>query len=415
MDIAALMLAGVLSLFYRSFMAVLAPFVTADLGVSPSQLSTAVGAWFLFFAVAQVPTGLLLDRVGPRRLVGASVVFGAGGGALLLATAQGALAVQAALALLGAGCAPIMMSGMYLLARRHDPARFATLIAVFMGVAGLGNILSAAPLSWAATLFGWREVMLALTALTAALGALAWAVIRDPPLLEAPARDEPLHRRLGLDGLWELVRHRPLWPIIPIAFTAYAASGGLRGLWAGPYLADIHGLSPTQIGNATLAFALAMTIGNASIAPLDRVLGTRKWLMAGANAIGLACICALAFANPGPWTAAALLVGTGYFCATYALLIAHFRGFVPERLTGRGVTLVNVFGFTGVALGQFATGALADPWLAAGEPATAYDRVFLWYALTLAAALVVYVAFAKDARPGQSAEQAAEHPGPRAK
>jgi MFS family permease len=404
MDIAVLLLAGILSLFYRTFMAVLAPFLAADPGVTSAELSTGVGAWFLAFALAQIPTGLLLDRVGPRRVVGGGLALAAAPGALLLALAQSALTVQVALALLGAGCAPIMMSGMYLFARRYDPARFATLIALMMGVAGAGNLLSAAPLSWAAEAFGWREVVFALAAITFALGVLTWALIRDPEVIDRPAPGAGLAARMGLDGLWELVRLPALAPIIPIAFTAYAASGGIRGLWAGPYLAEVQGMDPVMIGWVTLAFALAMTLGNATIAPLDRVLGTRKWLMAGANTIGLICIAALAAAEPSPWTAAALLIGTGYFCATYALLIAHFRGFVPERLTGRGVTLVNVYGFTGVALGQFATGWLADPLLEAGAPAAAYDRVFLWYAVTLAAALVIYALFAKDAKPGQQAE-----------
>ena len=98
------------------------------------------------------------------------------------------------------------------------------------------------------------------------------------------------------------------------------------------------------------------------------------------------------------------MTACGFFGATYAVLIAHWRSFVPLRLTGRGVTLINVTGMMGTALGQFATGAISDAPLAAGDFAAGYERVFLWYAVTLLIGLTVYALFARDARPDQVAE-----------
>ena len=149
--------------------------------------------------------------------------------------------------------------------------------------------------------------------------------------------------------------------------------------------------------------AVVMTVGIFLFGPADRVLNTRKWLILAANGTGCLCMWALALAAPGREAAIGLIMAIGFCGATYALMVAHYRSFVPARLTGRGVTLINVFGMAGVALGQFATAWLADPLLAAGEVEAGYDRVFLWYAATLGAALVVYLVFSKDAKPGTAA------------
>ena len=53
--IAALILAYVLSQFYRAFLAVLTPVLKADLGVTAADLASASGWWFLAFAAMQVP------------------------------------------------------------------------------------------------------------------------------------------------------------------------------------------------------------------------------------------------------------------------------------------------------------------------------------------------------------------------
>ncbi|EKD61795.1 MAG: Major facilitator superfamily MFS_1, partial [uncultured bacterium] len=88
LGLAALILAYVLSQFYRAFLAVLTPVLAADLGATPESLASASGLWFLAFALMQIPVGEALDRFGPRRT--ASILLAVGGlGAGLFAAATG--------------------------------------------------------------------------------------------------------------------------------------------------------------------------------------------------------------------------------------------------------------------------------------------------------------------------------------
>ena len=188
--IAALILAYVLSQFYRAFLAVMAPVLKADLGVSAADLASASGWWFLAFAAMQVPIGSLLDRIGPRLTTGALMAVGAVG-ALVFAKAAGALQLKLAMALIGIGCAPVLMASYFIFARQFSPAVFGTLAGLTIGIGSLGNVASALPLSAAVADFGWRETMLGLAAITGAVALVILVLVRDPPRL-ATARDGSL-------------------------------------------------------------------------------------------------------------------------------------------------------------------------------------------------------------------------------
>ena len=68
--LAALTSAYVLSQFFRTALGVVAPEIASDLGLEPARLGVLSAAWFLAFAAAQIPVGVALDRLGPRRTVG---------------------------------------------------------------------------------------------------------------------------------------------------------------------------------------------------------------------------------------------------------------------------------------------------------------------------------------------------------
>lgn len=376
----ALLLAYVLSQFYRAFLAVLTPVLQADLGLTAADLATASGWWFLAFAAMQIPIGSGLDRLGPRWTTGMLMAVGAGG-AFLFSQATGAFQIKLAMALIGVGCAPVLMASYFIYARSYSPAIFGTLAGVTIGVGALGNVASSLPLSAAVAAFGWRPTVLGLAAITAAVALAILALVRDPPRLVAA----------GDGSLLDLLRNRSIWPILAIMAVCYTPIAGLRGLWVGPYLADVQGADQIEIGRISLWIGLAMVAGNFAYGPLDRWLGTRKWVIFGGNALTLAALVVLWwFAAGPPGMAVAALVAAGFFGASFPMVIAHGRAFFPPHLMGRGVTLLNLFGIAPVGLAQIVTG-----WVHAATPATTpaapYAAVFLFFAVTTAAGLSVYL------------------------
>jgi MFS family permease len=396
--LAALALAYVMSQFYRSFLAVLTPALTVELSASKAELSAASGAWFAAFALAQFAVGISLDRYGPKRTAAIMLALGGGGGAFLFAVATAPWMVTTAMALIGIGCAPVLMASVFIFARTYRPAQLAILTSWLVAFGSAGNVIGASPLAAAAEAFGWREVIAALGVITLLIALGIALFVRDPERASS-------ENGTGLSGYLELLRIRTLWFIIPLIALNYAPAAGIRGLWAGPYLTDVYGADALVIGNVTLFMALAMVGGAFLYGPLDTFFGTRKWVATAGNALGVVSIVVLAL-NPVPGITqlTVLFVLIGVFGGSYGLLMAHGRAFLPAHLTGRGVTLLNFFSIGGVGVAQFATGAVYEAGVVPGEPAAGYQALFWFYALTLAVTIVIYL-FSRDAKPERPAEE----------
>ncbi|WP_171240398.1 MFS transporter [Ruegeria sp. HKCCA5491] len=380
-----LCLGYVLSQFFRAFLAVLSVDLGRDTGATPEDLAFASGLWFLIFAAMQLPVGWALDRVGPRLTAAALLLIGGAGGAALFAIASTPFHVAIAMGLIGVGCSPVLMASYYIFAREFPPARFATLAALMLGVGSVGNLVASYPTALAVELMGWRATMWVLALFSGAIALGILTTVHDPKRVETD------HKGSVLD----LVKQPALWAILPLMLVAYAPSAATRGLWAGPYLSDIFALSTTQIGTATLIMGAAMIAGTFTYGPLDRILGTRKWVIFGGNALGVIALSLLClWIDNSVWVSIVLISIIGFVGASFPVIMAHGRAFVPPHLVGRGVTLLNLFGIGGVGFAQFVTGRIHAATVDI-SPSAPYTAIFGFFAVTLAIGCVIYL-FSRD-------------------
>ena len=380
--IVSLILAYMLSQFYRAFLAVLSPVLQTELGAGPGDLALSSGLWFVTFAAMQIPIGSALDRIGPRRTVASLLALGGAGGAVVFALAQAPWHLQVSLALLGIGCAPALMGSYYIFARNYPAAIFGTLAGAVVGFGSLGNILGAAPLVWIIGALGWRATLWALAAVTLAVAGAILIFVRDPERLETTGPRGSLTELLGL---------RALWFILPLLSVNYAASAAIRGLWAGPYLAEVYGANDVLIGRATLAMGIAMVLGSFLVGPLSmRMRSVRRTTLIfnGGAVLVMAMLWLFPAASLG--LSVALLALVGLSGASYTLLMAHGRAFLPPHLVGKGVTFLNMFSIGGAGVLQFTSRPV---YLAASDgqtPAGTYSELFLFFLIPLTIGFVLY-------------------------
>ncbi|WP_170790163.1 MFS transporter [Ruegeria lacuscaerulensis] len=380
-----LCLGYVLSQFFRAFLAVLSVDLGRDIGATPEDLAFASGLWFLVFAAMQLPVGWALDRVGPRLTSTVLLLVGGAGGALIFAVASTPFHVAVAMGLIGVGCSPILMASYFIFAREYPPARFATLAALMLGVGSVGNLVASYPTALAVELMGWRATMVTLALFSGVIAIGILFTVHDPKRVETD------HKGSVLD----LLKQPALWAILPLMLVAYAPSAATRGLWAGPYLSDIFALSTTQIGTATLIMGASMIAGTFAYGPLDRILGTRKWVIFGGNALGVVALTLLClWIDNAVWLSVVLISVIGFTGASFPVIMAHGRAFVPPHLVGRGVTLLNLFGIGGVGLAQFVTGRVHAATVDI-SPSAPYTAIFGFFAISLAIGCVIYL-FSRD-------------------
>ncbi len=390
----------ILSQFFRSSIGVIAPELVRDLGLSPQTLGLAGGVFFLALGCAQIPVGMSFDRFGPRLTVVAVSVF-AVFGTVWTATADSAAHLIAGRFLVGFGCGASFMSCVVLLIRWFPPDRIGTMYGRIFAVSQIGNFLAATPMAWMSEAVGWRSVYGAsAVVLLAVIGIFAWAVRDHPPERPAPHRGSETPSQM-LRGFLEVLRLPNYKKVVAVHMVAYATLATVLGLWAGPYLHDVHGLDGVDRGNVLLAMTAAQVAGMLWLVPLERRLNTRKGVIIGGAVCVIAILLLLAvLAEPPLWLAIALLVALCGASTYSPIIIAHAASLVPPSLQGRGSAMANIGQVTGSFLLPVFTGAIAGLFeqTAQGYPALAYRWIFAFIAAALATGVAIY-SRAEDLKP----------------
>jgi MFS family permease len=387
-----------ISQFLRNSVGVIAHDLARELDLSATELGLLSSAFFLAFAAAQIPVGIAIDRYGPKQTLIGSAVLCILGTALFAAATSGALLIGAR-ALMGLGCSSFFMAPLTIYARRFPPERFAFLTSVHLGIGSIGTLVATAPLASAAALAGWRVAFAAAAALTALA---AFAVLVVVPSAEASRAPRESWRETFV-GVASAMRVPSFWPVFLAHATAYSSFATVIGLWAGPWLSDVHGVDLETRGRLLLIGASAQIAGVFAWGYGDRYFRSYRRAVLTAASLGVALLL-FAAAVPLSRTGAAVWLGLYGFAVAYSPIItAHGKSLFPAALTGRGITLMNMGTMGGVFLLQLGTGALVDlvgrgAHGAYGEGA--YRAVFLVLGLAIAASLMPYMQ-AKDPHPSK--------------
>jgi len=389
-----------LSQFYRVSNSVIGPELAAELHLGPAEFGIAGGAFFVALLFAQIPVGMAFDRWGARRTVTSLSVL-AIFGAVLLSRAANASDLVAARFLVGVGCSASFMSAVFLCSRWFPGARYTMVLSWVFACSNLGTLAAATPLAWASSTIGWRAAFVALGGITAVVAVLFHVYVRDDPPGKAatPLRKESLAE--VWQGLLEVWRTPGLGPVFAIHTFTYATMVTVLGVWAGPYLFDVHGLDSVARGNVLLAMAVAQIAGLLCFGPMDRVFGTRKKVVICGSLLMISVLASLAaLESPALSVAIALLVALPFTSSFAVVVVAQGRALFAERLTGRGVTTVNIAQVLGSAALPIASGYIVGAFVVPGLPApeAAYRAVFASLAACNVFGLLVYLR-SRDSRP----------------
>lgn len=351
-----------LSYFFRSVNAVISPDLVAAFSLSADELGLLTAAYFLAFALFQLPLGVLLDRFGPRRTNGALLLV-AGLGAIVFGTARDANALLAGRALIGLGVSGCLMSSikafMLWFPSEHLPAR----IGWVMFAGGLGALAATAPVEAALALTDWRGVFLLLGVATWVAAAAIFLIV---PERDTGTGGETLAQ---LASAMATVFGSALFWRIAVACTLFQGLNmAVQGLWAAPWLADVAGLSRADVATSLLALAAATMCGFPFWgAVAARLAGSGVTPMSVFAFATGAFLCVQALLVLGV-TASPLLLWTafGFFGTSGSLAFTVLSRSFPVGLTGRANTALNLLVFLAAFAIQWLFGVMVNLWPAPG-------------------------------------------------
>lgn len=391
-----------ISQFYRASNAVIAPLLMRDLSLDAEELGLMSASFFYAFALMQIPLGILLDRLGPRRTMTVLSLF-AVLGAVLFAWADSFSSGVIGRILLGVGMACNLMGTLKLLTTWFKPAIFATLSGMVLSIGTLGSMAAATPFVLLVHGTGWRPAFTLIAGINLVLILVFYRVVRDRPPAETDTSSPPpveLKMEDILAGLHVLFTQKDYWIISCGSFFRYGVFAAVQTLWAGPYLINAMGLSPMAAGNVIFLLNIGLIVGGPVWGSLsDRVIKSHKGVVTASLLLFSGSILAMAFLPEGVGLPILIFLFFcfGFSAGTANVFYAHIKDLMPLELSGVAMTGVNFFTMLGAAVFLQGLGSLMQriyPEAALGI--SAFRCAFLLCALLLLAAAILYL-FTRDA------------------
>lgn len=361
-------LAYILSFFHRFAPAAIAGDLQQAFAASSAELGGLAATYFYVYTVMQIPTGILADTLGPRRIVAIGGVI-AGIGSLLFGLADTLAMASAGRLLVGLGVSVTFISLLKLNAAWFHDRHFATLTGLSILLGNVGSLLAASPLAWVLAFTSWRTVFVAVGVLSLILALLAWLLVRNhpgeaglPSLREIDGKAaHPAHQGHWADGLLVVLKNRATWPGLWVNLGLSGSLFAFGGLWAAPFLQDVYGMSRSAAAAHTTLLLAGFAIGAFTIGSLSDRLGRRKPVMIAAAAAY--CLCWLPWVfgwQVPPLLGHALFFVMGLGASSFTLTWSCAKEVNPHALSGMATSVVNTGGFLGTGILQPLAGWAID-------------------------------------------------------
>ena len=356
--LAVVIAAYVLSFFHRFAPAGIAGDLAAAFQTSAASLGVLAATYFYIYTLMQVPTGVLVDTLGPRRILVTGSLLAAAG-SLMFGLAPDLTVAMLGRTLIGLGVSVVFIAMLKLIALWFDERRFATMVGLSMLIGNAGSVLAGTPLATLAEITSWRGVFVGTAVLSLLLALGSWLLIRDDA---TPGKDKPGFDRTAIMGaLAGVLRNRATWPPVIVNFGLTGSFFTFGGLWLTPYLINIHGLSAVAAaGHLSLYFA-GFAVGCLGVGSLSDRIGRRKPVLFGSGLLVCAFwalwLSAVQLPLALSYTAFGLM---GVVTAGFSLTWACAKEVNPPQLSGMSTSVTNMGGFLAAALIQPAVGLVMD-------------------------------------------------------
>ena len=354
--------------YQRVSPAVMTDELMRSLRIGAGELGNLSGFYFYAYVAMQLPTGVLVDSWGARKLLIWGPLIAAGGTLLFGATSNFALACLGR-ALIGGSTAVAWVVLLKLSTHWFAERKFAMLSGLGLFFGNIGALLAQLPLRLLINNFGWREVVLGSAAVILAVGVLALMFVKNDPsddgfLSYAPMK---LQRREQaglvdvLKGLTKIFRYRNTWLIFLAQGAVVGAILSFTGLWGTPFLKARFGVQSTTAASVCSVMIVCWAVASPLCGALSDKIGRRKPIHT------MGCVIAtigwgVMFYATGLSLTAFVFVAAITSLASGAVVVgfAYGKESVPIQFLGTISAIVNIGNMIGPMILQPGIGWLLD-------------------------------------------------------
>jgi predicted MFS family arabinose efflux permease len=396
-----------LSFLFRTINASISPVLASDFGLGAAETGLLASVYFLVFAGAQIPIGVLLDRYGPRRVQSVLLVI-AVGGTSLFGNADNFAELLAGRAMIGLGVAASLMAGLKAIVMWFPRDRIAFVNGGMIMLGSLGAVTATTPTDWLLSWIGWRSLFEVLTIATLATAGLIYFAVpkSDRSSKGSVSSGKPLTLR-------SIFSDPRFLRIAPLSATCIGSSWAMHSLWAASWLADVEGFDRQGVINQLFTMAIGISLGALLLGTLADRLRKRgistEALLAAFGALFMLAELALIMRVPlpsiVPWSIVSV-VGAATVLS-YAIIADYF----PVEIAARANGALNLLHFGSAFAVQYGIGLIVNQWAPQDGhyPLDAYQTAFgfglvlqfaalLWFAVPWLRSFVRFIFVPADGR-----------------
>ena len=380
-----------IAFFHRVAPGTIANELQSAFAVSGAALGALAATYFYVYAVMQLPTGVLVDTLGPRKVLTVGGVI-AGIGAVLFGIADNVAAAAVGRTLTGLGVSVSFISALKLNAAWFDEPQFATAASLTNAVGLTGALAATVPLAWVITLISWRNVFVGIGIASFAIAVLTWIYMRDQPVTAARgavAASVTVEPGRWYHGLHEVMHNRATWTGFWVNFGLCGSFMSFIGLWGVPLLIHGYGLPAVEASHHAAAILIALAVSSVGISMLtDRIRRRRPVVITAAAAYcGVWVLWVIGVPREWTWV---MFVLTGLCAPGFVLAWVYAKEVNPPRYAGMATSLANAGGFLAAGILQPLAGWVLDR--ASGGGAYTLNSFRMALAVLMLFALIGFIA-----------------------
>lgn len=360
-----LSLSFVIVFIHRLGMGVIADELARTLHLSGTELSNLAGMNLYAYALMQIPAGVMVDYIGPRKTASLGMLL-AGVGSILFSMAGSIWMAFVGRLVTGLGVAVIFVSLMKVQAEWFEEREFSTMSGLTSFVGNIGSLLATTPLALLVLWIGWRNSFLGLGVISLVFCVAIYLCVRNRPEemgFQIPQRNMELQEEIPLwTGIKGVFQNKYTWPniFLPGGFVAPVLT--FLGVWGVSYMVQVHGLTKEVASGYMSAFALGIMTGGPVVGWFSDRLGKKRQLIFTA-----ACLYTLAWAVViycGEWLPLplfpVLFYIIGFLNIFHILAFTNVKEVNHPRLAGIATSVINAGEFVLAAFVNLMTGMVLD-------------------------------------------------------
>lgn len=237
----------------------------AHYNITTGTLGVMISFFYYSYTLLQVPCGLILDKLGPRNLIGSSVIMSTLGSILFALTANVYVA-QFGRCLVGAGAACAFISCLQVASMVFPIKYFAIFAGITNMMGTLGALSGGFPVARSVNSIGWRETIFFLAAGGAIIAISAFSLIPEVMRLPEHANIE----RSFMSIFNKVVKNRQIILVGLVGGFMYLPVSVFSELWSVPFFMAKYGINNETASLASSVLFIGFAIGSIPVAMIAK-------------------------------------------------------------------------------------------------------------------------------------------------